>query len=96
MAASIEVNIDELKRTGELFENGGEICKAAGDRIKAVTEDLLNNWVGESKNAFESKYKEIKNQMSSYEQLLMQISKDINGVADKFSEADEAISRQIK
>lgn len=96
MSSSIQVDIDELESISRLFLDGRDRCKLQGEKIRQATEELLDSWIGESKKAFEGKYNEIKNQMSSYEDLLEEISKEIQYVELDFEKADKDIERRIK
>lgn len=95
MSSSIKIDIEEFRRTSELFRRAADSSKTQGNRIKALTSDLLEGWIGESKEAFRNKYEEIKKEMYSYDDMLIEISDDLIKIADSFEKADNRIAKKM-
>lgn len=94
--SSITINLEAFRNTSDLFKRASETCKNQSDRMQALTEDLLSDWIGEGSAAFKNKYEEMKREMNSCNDMFEEISKDLLKIADGFQQADDDMSRNLK
>ena len=92
----VQIDIEEFKKTANLFNSAASSCKSSEQRVKSVTEDLLKNWKGDTKKAFEKEYNDLVKGMYNYDEILRMIADDLNKVAESFQEVDEEIKRNLK
>jgi WXG100 family type VII secretion target len=94
-ASAIEVNIDEFQRVSKLFKDAKERCASIEASIRNSSEKLLNTWTGDSRNAFESEYREIQKSLSNYKDILDSIGSELTMIGNSFKDADDNIKRNI-
>jgi WXG100 family type VII secretion target len=93
--SKLQIDVEELKKTANLFNSAANICKSSEQRVKSVTEDLLRNWRGDTKKAFEKEYNDLIKGMYNYDEILRMIADDLNKIAQSFQEVDEEIKRNL-
>jgi WXG100 family type VII secretion target len=93
--SKVQIDIEEFRRTANLFSSAANNCKSSEQRVKSVTAGLLRSWKGDTKKAFEREYNDLTKEMYNYDEVLRSIADDLNKIAESFQEVDEEIKRNL-
>ena len=91
----IKVNVNEFRSVAKKFVSASEHCTRVQEQLKTASDDLLNNWAGKSREAFNNEYKTLYKNMYNYKDVLQAIAQDLNDIAARFEEADGELKDRI-
>jgi WXG100 family type VII secretion target len=96
MAGLISATPDELRGCGQQFiGNSGDISQIVSqlDNLKNHLQDI---WKGSSSEAFATQYEEMRPTMTKFIELVEDVGRQVNSVADALERADQDIASQIR
>lgn len=91
----IDINLDDMDNVVAALKNTAITLSTMSKDIKKSTNELLNSWNGESKDAFHSEYYVLEAHLGGYEEMLNSMSDILKSTRENFENADKSLSEQM-
>jgi WXG100 family type VII secretion target len=92
--AELSIPSNDLRRVAEAFADASKESQSILKRLEETTSDLEEKWEGATQQVFYQHYKDWHAHMEIYADLLTNISRELQGLAERFEEADATESHQ--
>lgn len=92
MSTTIKMDFEDLRANAGSYRSESEEVNALLGRLDTLMATLLETWEGASAQAFNAQYEEIKPSITNLEELLHDISVQLDTVADAVEEKDQSIA----
>lgn len=93
MATRILVTPNELRNVSRQFQQGGDQTEQLTNRLTQALNGMQGQWDGMTKERFFQEFQSAQNNMKQFVQLLNSISQQLNSIADRFEQLDNAGAR---
>ncbi len=93
--ANLRMNFEELHNKARTYRGESEEVNAMTGRLDNLMTSLLDEWEGQAAEAFNAQYDGIRPSILKLEELLNDISIQLDNIADKVEEQDLSIASVI-
>ncbi|WP_166244906.1 WXG100 family type VII secretion target [Paenibacillus turpanensis] len=93
MANRILVTPGELRNVARQFQQGGDQTEQLTNRLTQSLNGMQGQWDGMTKERFFQEFQNANNNMKQFVQMLESISQQLNSIADRFEQLDNAGAR---
>lgn len=93
MANRILVTPAELRNVARQFQQGGDQTEQMTNRLTQALNGMQGQWDGMTKERFFQEFQNASNNMKQFVQMLESISQQLNSIADRFEQLDNAGAR---
>lgn len=91
----INVNSEGLRSVATKFASASVRCMEMQKQIETSTNDMMIQWIGNGKNAFEPQFDTICKNMNTYANVLKDISSELTTIAKEFEDRDLLINNDL-
>ena len=91
----INVNAEGLRSTSAKFTSAAVRCTQMKGQLETSTNEMMSQWTGTGKSAFDIEFQNICKNMGTYSQVLDDISSEFTAIAKGFEERDALINNDI-
>jgi WXG100 family type VII secretion target len=88
--ARIKVTPEEVHQVASQFKQASSQSQEMVQRLQQTMGNLQPNWEGMTQQRFYGEYEQWRNSMNQFVQLLGQIAQQLDAIADRFAQADQA------
>lgn len=95
MSNLIQVTPDELRAKGSSFISSSERIKVIVKNLDSLKNEMMEIWKGSASSAFMNQYSDLRPSMDKFTQLINDIGRQIQDVANTVEQTDRDIANQI-
>lgn len=96
MANQIRISPAEMRNRATQYSQEAEAVKGVISNMDRLLTDLQAEWEGSASEAYATRYAELKPGFQEAEQLIRDIAKALNTIADTMENADNDIAGQLR
>ena len=92
----LEVTCSELKSAASAISKANEAFRDAAANLQAAAEELMNTWVGDSRDKFASGMEERKVWYEQMSEIVTEYVQSMNQIADQYEEMDQKGAQLVR
>lgn len=90
VAQRIRITPEQVRQAGNQFRQGSEETQNTLSKLRSTVNTLQSEWEGMTKERFYGEYTKWESSMSNFVELLQSIGQQLDTIATRFEQADQA------